>query len=121
MALAPRRDVDLKLVVSDRRKELLNGGPLPTASFSLVFHSGLFADMSFRPTPNPHHNGIHNGIAGTCAGTKSGASVASMTWALETPGAVSTSVALPSGKAITASSVTTKSIGRVDVIGRSRP
>ena len=48
----------------------------------------------------------------------SGASVASSTWTVETPGAVSTSVALPSGKAITASSVTTRSTRRVDVDGQ---
>jgi hypothetical protein len=51
------------------------------------------------------------GIVKTWAGTMSGASVASSTWTVETPGAVSTSVALPSGKAITASSVTTRSTG----------
>ena len=47
----------------------------------------------------------------------SSASVAAVTCAIDIPGPVSSSVARPSGNAITAISVTTRSTGRVDVIG----
>ena len=49
--------------------------------------------------------------------TASSASVASRTCATVTPGAVSSSVARPPGKPITASSVTTRSTGRTEVSG----
>ena len=50
--------------------------------------------------------------------TTSVASVAAITCSTDTPGAVSIKVALPSGNAITAISVTTRSTGRKEVSGR---
>jgi hypothetical protein len=47
----------------------------------------------------------------------SSASVAATTVATSTPGAVSSSVALPPGNPIVASSVTSRSIGRSEVRG----
>ena len=60
---------------------------------------------------------IHTGISRIVLGRTSSALVAATTWAVEIPGPVSSRVARPSRKAITANSVTTKSTGRVDVIG----
>src|SRR5260370_1329023 len=57
-------------------------------------------------------------ISGTESGMTISASVTATTSAMLTPGAVSSRVALPSGKPITAISVTTKFTGRVDVSGR---
>ena len=56
-------------------------------------------------------------ISGTLSGTTSSASVTSSTCCTDTPGAVSINVARPPGNAITASSLTSRSIGRADVSG----
>src|ERR1700722_7690089 len=71
--------------------------------------------------PALHHSISCNysGISDTSGGTTSSASVAAITCSTVTPGAVSRSVATPPGNAMTASSVTTRSTGRIDVSGRS--
>src|SRR5262249_7157255 len=56
-------------------------------------------------------------ISGTGSGIAGSASVPARTSPTVTPGAVSSSVALPSGKPITAMSVTTRFTGRVEVSG----
>src|SRR3954462_9263421 len=94
--------------------------------FHPVADTDLRADGAlqlFKPVENPHGfdpflRTFYSFISGTLSGTVSSASVTASTSATLTPGAVSCSVALPPGKAMTAISVTTRSTGRTEVSGR---
>ena len=96
MSLAPRSDIDLKLVASHGCEELLHGGALAYGKLLVGFPIDLLEVMSAALNSGMSMR-AHKAISGTWSGIVSSASVAATTWSTDTPGPVSSNVARPRG------------------------